>query len=107
MLFSGRFLLSGNWGMRKIHKITLDFEENFGKNVALLQGVTDMDTDVTRFLHVFGIRDHSIGIWNPGNLVLKPFLFFYLKYWQYFGYMKTTSQNRSDVNRKTPNILVD
>ena len=23
-----------------------------------------MDTDVTRFLHVFGIRDHSIGIWN-------------------------------------------
>ena len=38
-----------------------------------------MDTDVTRFLHVFGIRDRSIGIWNHGNLVLKPFL--YLKYW--------------------------
>ena len=35
MLFSGRFLLSGNWGMKEIHKITLDFEENFGKNVAL------------------------------------------------------------------------
>lgn len=32
-----------------------------------------MDTDVTRFLHVFGIRDRSIGIWNHGNLVLKPF----------------------------------
>ena len=31
MLFSGRFLLSGNWGMKEIHKITLDFEENFGK----------------------------------------------------------------------------
>ena len=35
MLFSGRFLLSGNWGIKEIHKITLDFEENFGKNVAL------------------------------------------------------------------------
>ena len=76
MAFSDRFLLSGNSEMKEFDKITPGFEENSKQRrinslmkeiKRLLQGVTGIDADVTRFLHVFGIRGRSIGIRELGT----------------------------------------
>ena len=53
----------------------------------LLQGVTEWIQMLLGFCIFFGIRGRSIGIWNREPSAETFFL--HLKYWQYFGNVKT------------------